>query len=206
MNSFELNKIMGAVFAVLLVVVGLGVIAGMLFEPRPAGVAGYALPEPEAADAPVADVPMEDPLPIRLANASLERGEAASRACSSCHNFEQGGANGIGPNLWDVVMGPKAHIEGFGYSSALQERAAAGEIWDYEALDGFIAAPRQYLPGTSMSYAGLRNAQERANLILYLHSLSDNPAPLPEATEQVDTEAAVEGDAAPAGEAAPAVQ
>lgn len=206
MNSFELNKIMGAVFGVLLVVVGLGVIAGMLFEPRPAGIAGYALPEAEVADAPAADVPMEDPLPIRLANASLERGEAAVRACSSCHSFVQGGPDGIGPNLWDVVMQEKGNNPGFGYSSALQERAAAGEIWDFDALDGFIAAPRQYMPGTSMAYAGLRNAQERANLILYMSSLSDNPPPLPEATEQVDSEAAVEGDAAPEGDTAPAVQ
>jgi cytochrome c len=206
MNSFELNKIMGAVFGVLLVVVGLGVIAGMLFEPRPVGIAGYALPEADVADAPAAEVPMEDPLPIRLANASLERGEAASRACSSCHTFVQGGPNGIGPNLWDVVMGPKAHIAGFGYSSAMQERAAAGEIWDFDALDGFIAAPRQYMPGTSMAYAGLRNAQERANLILYMRSLSDNPPPLPEATEEVDAEAATGGDAAPTGDTAPAVQ
>ena len=76
-------------------------------------------------------------------------------------------------------MGPKAHIEGFGYSSAMQERAAAGEIWDYEALDGFIAGPRQYLPGTSMSYAGLRDAQQRANVILYLDSLAENPRRFP---------------------------
>lgn len=198
MNSFEFNKIMGALFGVALLVVGLSVIAGMLFAPRPAGMAGYPLPEPDAPAAAVAEVPTEDPLPIRLANASLERGETAVRACSSCHSFVQGGANGIGPNLWNVVMGPKAHIDGFGYSAALSERAAADEIWGYEELDGFLAAPRQYLPGTSMSYAGLRNAQDRANIIFYLRSLSDDPAPLPEATAEVDTEAAPEGDAAPA--------
>lgn len=200
MNSFELNKIMGALFGAAMLVLSLGIIAGMLFEPRPAGTAGYPLPEPDAPAAVIADVPAEDPLPIRLANASIERGETAVRACSSCHNFVQGGGNGIGPNLWDVVMGPKAHIEGFGYSAALRERAAAGEVWGFDELDGFLAAPRQYLPGTSMSYAGLRNAQERANIILYMRSLSDDPAPLPEATAEVETEAA------PAGEAAPAAQ
>lgn len=198
MNSFELNKIMGALFAVGLMVVGLSVIAGMLFEPRPAGIAGYALPEPDAPAAAVAEVPMEDPLPIRLANASIERGETAVRACSSCHSFVQGGANGIGPNLWDVVNEGKGNNEGFGYSAALQARAAAGELWGYDELDAFLLSPRNYLPGTSMSYAGLRNAQERANIIYYMRSLSDDPAPLPEATAEVDTEAAPEGGAAPA--------
>jgi cytochrome c len=206
MDSFELNKIMGAVFGVLLLAVGLGVVAGMLFEPRPAGIAGYALPEPEGPVATAADVPADDPLPIRLANASAERGEAATRACTSCHSFEQGGPSRIGPNLWDVVMGPKAHVDGFGYSSAMQERAAAGEIWDFDALDAFFANPRQYMPGTSMTYAGMRNAQDRANLILYMRNLSADPAPLPEATAEVDTEAAPEGEAAPQEENAPAVQ
>ncbi len=201
MNSFELNKIMGAVFGALMLVVGAGVIAGMLFEPRPAGVAGYALPEAEGEVTAAAEAPAEEPVAIRLAAASVERGEAAVRACTSCHTFEQGGPNRIGPNLWDVVMGPKAHADGFGYSGALQERAAAGEVWDYEALDGFIANPRGYMPGTSMTYAGLRNAQERANIIAYMRSLSENPPPLPEVAEAAPAE-----EAAPEAEATPAVQ
>lgn len=180
MNSFELNKIMGAVFGALLFVVGMSVIAGMLFEPRPATHGSLVLPEVEEGAPAVADAPAVEPLPIRLASASLDRGENAVRACASCHTFNQGGDNRVGPNLWDIVEQGKGNNGGFGYSSALAARAAAGEVWGYDELDGFLENPRGYMPGTSMAYAGLRNAQTRADIILYMRSLSDNPAPLPE--------------------------
>lgn len=184
MNSFELNKILGAVLGVLLFVVGMSVLSGMLFEPEPAGVAGYALPLPEGAETQVVEEePAAEPLPVLLASADVARGEAAVRRCTSCHTFEQGGANGVGPNLYDVVGGSMAHLDDFGYSSALAERAAAGGVWGYEELYAFLENPRGYISGTSMAFAGIRDAQERADIVAYLASITENPPPLPEVAE-----------------------
>ncbi len=182
MNSFELNKIMGAILGALLFVVGISVIAGMLFDPRPAQLGEMVLPEPTEDEDAVAEVVEVDPLPVRLANASVERGEGAFRACASCHSIEQGGDHRVGPNLWNVVMSPMADKD-FGYSSALAERGAEGDIWSYESLDAFIENPRGYVSGTSMGYAGLSNVDSRANLLAYLRTMSDDPAPLPEPAE-----------------------
>ena len=190
MNSFELNKIMGAVFGALLFVVGVSVVAGMLFQPRPSQLGDLILPEPVEDAGATAAVVEIDPLPVRLANASVERGEGAFRACASCHTVNPGGENRVGPNLWNIVMAPMGD-RAFNYSSALQERAAAGDVWSFESLDAFIENPRSYLPGTSMAYAGLSNVDTRANLLAYLHSLSDDPVPLPEASED---EAALDGE------------
>ena len=190
MNSFELNKIMGAVFGALLFVVGISVIAGMLFSPRPAELGELALPEPDAEEGEAAEVVEVDPLPVRLANASAERGENAFRACASCHSVDPGGDHRVGPNLWGVVMAPMADKD-FGYSSALEGRGAEGDVWSFESLDAFIENPSNYVSGTSMSYAGLSNVDTRANVLAYLRSLSDDPAPLPEASED---EAALDGE------------
>lgn len=181
MNGFELNKIAGAVLGALLFVVGMSVLSGMLFSPEPAGVAGYALPLPEGTETEVAEeAPAEEPLPVLLASADVSRGQTAVRKCASCHSFDQGGANGVGPNLYDVVGGAKAHLDSFGYSNALAERGAAGELWGYEELYAFLANPRGYVVGTSMAFAGIRSAQERADIIAYLASITENPPPLPE--------------------------
>ena len=162
MNSFELNKIMGAVFGALLFVVGISVVAGMLFQPRPSQLGELILPEPvEDADA-VADVVQVDPLPVRLANASVDRGEAAFRACASCHTVNPGGENRVGPNLWNIVMAPMADRD-FNYSSALAARGAEGDVWSFESLDAFIENPRAYVSGTSMATSIVRRARSMEN-------------------------------------------
>ncbi len=98
----------------------------------------------------------------------------------ACHTFEEGEANRVGPNLYNIVGGPKAHLDGFNYSSALQQRGEAGETWGYEELDAFLEAPRDYIDGTTMAFAGVRDENARATIIAYLASLSENPPPLPE--------------------------
>jgi cytochrome c len=113
---------------------------------------------------------------LLLASADLGAGERAIRACISCHTFDNGGASGTGPNLWDVVGRGVASVGGFGYSSALEAR---GGEWDYAALDAFLENPRGDVDGTAMSYRGVRNDEQRIALIAYLRSLSDSPAPLP---------------------------
>ncbi|WP_082503949.1 cytochrome c family protein [Methylobacterium sp. Leaf117] len=186
MDSFELNKVAGAALGALLFAVGSGFVAELIYHPKPAGNAGYALPEPQpkaaGGGAPEAKV---EPLPIRLASATVDKGQAAAKKCASCHSFEKGGPNKVGPHLWGVVDRQRAHEPGFEYSAALKEK---GGTWTYDELDHFLANPKGYVPGTKMAFAGITSPTERADVIVYLRSLADTPAPLPAA------EAKAEGD------------
>ena len=133
-------------------------------------VAALEEAEPEEA-APAA----QDGVGVLLAQADLDEGAKAARKCAACHSFEEGGANKIGPPLWDIVGREIAALD-FAYSDALAGKVGS---WDYQALDGFLAEPREWAPGTKMAFAGLRKPEERADVILYLRSLSNEPAPLP---------------------------
>ncbi|HEX2480097.1 MAG TPA: cytochrome c family protein [Geminicoccaceae bacterium] len=112
---------------------------------------------------------------VLLAQADVDAGAKSARKCAACHSFEEGGANKIGPPLWGVIGRDVAALD-FAYSDALSEKAGA---WDYQALDAFLAEPREWAPGTKMAFAGIREPEERADVILYLRSLSNEPAPLP---------------------------
>ncbi len=173
MDSFELNKIAGAGLGSALVVMGLKMMAGIAVSPVKPKIPGYDLPGAEVAAAPAAGPAAEADKPIaeRMQVADAGRGERAVGACKACHSFENGGANKVGPNLWKVVDGPKGHIDGFAYSAALKERKAKGENWGTEQLDAFLKKPSAYLAGTSMSYAGVARADQRADIIAYLASL-----------------------------------
>ena len=136
-----------------------------------AAATGEGAPAAATGEAPAAD------LSALLANASAERGQKATRVCQACHSFEQGGPNKIGPDLWDVLGRGIASHEGFSYSGALSEK---GGTWDYENLNTFLSDPRGWAPGTKMAFAGIKKPEDRADVILYLRSLSDSPEPLPE--------------------------
>lgn len=183
MDSFEFNKIAGAVLGLLLFVMSIGIVAEAIFAPPKQVVAGYALPgasEEAAAPAAGAAVAAAEPIAVRLAKADPAKGQANVKACAACHNFEKGAANKVGPVLWNIVERIKGSVEGFNYSAALKERVAKGEHWTYDNLDGFIENPKAYLKGTAMGYAGLGDPMKRAEIIAYLRTLSDNPAPLPQ--------------------------
>jgi cytochrome c len=112
-----------------------------------------------------------------LAIGSVDSGAGVAKKCAACHNFEDGAPNKIGPNLWGVVGRDIAALPDFSYSSALSEKEGD---WSYEALSEFVASPKGWAPGTKMTFAGLKKPQDRADLILYLRSLSGSPEPLPE--------------------------
>ncbi len=140
-----------------------------------------------AAAAPVAPAPAAVPVVVAaalppvsplLASANVANGEAlARRSCGICHSFTEGGRNGVGPNLWNVVGANHAAVAGFNYSAA--NRALSDKPWTYEELNGWLQAPMRYMPGTRMAFAGLADVQQRADIIAYMRTLSSNPQPLP---------------------------
>jgi cytochrome c len=199
MDSFELNKILGAVLGTLLFVMGVGFIAEAIYHPIENRGPGYNLPEPEPTEGgAAAEAEPEVPLGILLASASAERGASAVRPCQSCHTFEEGGPARQGPNLYNIVGAPKAHMEGFGYSDILLQQQAEGQTWTYENLNAFLTNPREYAPGTRMSYSGMRSPEQRADVLAYLQTLSASPVAFPAPEEAPAAEAPAEGDA-PAG-------
>jgi cytochrome c len=197
MDSFELNKIIGAILGTLLFVMGAGFLAEAIYEPIEGRGPGYELPDPEEGHGgPVVEEPVID-LGTLLAAANAEQGKGtASSRCGSCHNFDEGAGNKQGPALWGVVGRPIASHAGFTYSGALSEHAA--DAWTYENLNAFIHAPQDFASGTKMTFAGLKNDQERANVIAYLSTLSASPLPFPPpAPAEPTTAEAAAADGAP---------
>lgn len=199
MNSFELNKIFGAILGTLVFVMGVGFIADEIYAPIEGRGADYALPEPAAeGEAGGEDTPGVPSIAARMQTASAEEGESLITRCQSCHDYSPANENRVGPGIYGIVGHPIASHEGFSYSDALAALGEAGEIWDYEHLDAFIENPRAHVPGTLMTFAGLADPEDRANLIAFLRENSDDPYPLPEAPAE---EAPAEGEAAAEGEA-----
>ena len=175
MASF--NTMAGCFLAAALFAMVVGKVSNALVNPhhldKPAIAVADAAPEQAAAAAP-AELP---PIGPKLKDANVEKGKALFvQQCFTCHTIDKGGANKVGPNQWDIVGRKKASHEGFSYSSALQ---AKGGDWTYEDIDHMIFKPTAYVKGTKMAFAGLPKAQERADVIAYLRSMADTPAPLP---------------------------
>ena len=170
MDSVELNKIAGAVFFTLLVYLGVQNLGAVMFATEPANPEAYVVEgvEEEGAVAQAALVEEIVPIADLLQTASIEKGQKVAKKCISCHSFDAGGANKIGPALYGIVDRAIGQHGGFTYSGAL---AGMDGAWDYEALNGFLENPKKYAAGTNMAFAGLRKAKDRANIIAYLDSL-----------------------------------
>jgi len=181
MDSWEWNKIAGAVLGTLMFVVVVKIATEEIFKvPEPAKP-GYVV-EGVKEEAPAGGTTVaaaEEPLPdwgTELPKASVSDGKQISARCEQCHDLSKGGPNKIGPNLWGVVGRPRASHPGFEYSSAMKSK---GGSWSYDELFKFLKSPGSYIPGTKMSFAGLRSSQDRVSLIAYLRTQSDSPAPIP---------------------------
>jgi cytochrome c len=183
MDSFEMNKIIGALLGTVFIMFSISIVSEGLFSAPSPETPGYAIAaaEPEAGGASEATSAGEEPIAVRMQSADAAAGEALFKRCATCHTDDAGGANKIGPNLWNIVNRPIAGHEGFSYSAGMKEFAAAEKAWDYDHLDHFIAAPKAVVKGTAMSFAGLKSPTDRANLIAYLRTTADTQAPLPEA-------------------------
>jgi cytochrome c len=181
MDSFEINKILGALLFTCLCLLSLNIAAEAVFHPAKPAKPGYevAATEPAAGDhGPAAKEP-DEPIEKLLASATVEKGANAAKKCAACHTFGKGEPNRVGPNLYGVVGRPKA-TGGFDYSAALKGK---GGNWTVEDLDKFLTNPKSFAPGTKMSFAGLPRGGERADVIAFLNSKADNPAPLPKAAD-----------------------
>src|SRR5947209_14652448 len=170
------NTIAGWVLFAGIVALGSSIVAGeMLHSERPEKM-GYPIEgvEAEAGGAAAAEQPIE----VYLAKADPAKGQQVFNKCMACHNADKGGANQLGPNLWNVLGEPIGQGKGFAFSDALSKK---GGNWNWDNLSQWLTSPRAFAPGTKMTFAGLGNPEDRANVMAFLNSHSDSPQPLPKA-------------------------
>ncbi len=180
MNTFQINKILGLVLGTLLFLQAVHIVDGNF---TPAKVA-----KPGSEVAVKEEQPAGAPIETLLASASPDRGAQVAKQCEACHNFQEGQGPKVGPGLYGVVGRPVASMSGYNYTAALKK---LGGNWTFDALNKWLTKPSADAPGTAMTFAGLSNEKQRADVVAYLNTLSAHPLPLP----------TVQGAAAPAANA-----
>ena len=182
------NTIAGWVLFAGIVALGSSIVAGEVFHSERPEKMGYPIEGVvlDGGEGPAA----EEPIAVYLAKADPAKGQAVFNKCVACHTIDKGGANQLGPNLWGVLGEPIGKGHGFAFSAALAEK---GGTWNWNNLSDWLKSPKAFAPGTKMTFAGLSNPQDRANLMAFMNSKSDAPQPLPAAPAQ-----ATAGGSAPA--------
>ncbi len=193
MDSWEWNKIAGAVLGTMIFILVLRIASDAIFEVPPPAKPGYTVPgvpSQTVAKAGAPSAPAAEALPdwgTELPKASVADGKKIAERCQQCHDLTKGGPNKIGPNLWNIVGRARASLASFSYSSAM---TANHDPWTYDKLFVYLKLPAAMVPGTKMSFAGLSSAQDRINLIAYLRTLADTPATIPAPAPSKSTAAA----------------
>jgi len=200
MNSY-VNMGVGALLGTVFVLMSVSIASEGIFSSEPPEKEGFTIVAAEGGEEGAAgggEAAAGTPIATLLASADAGAGETIFKKCASCHTSEKGGPNKVGPNLYDVVNRPIASHAGFSYSAGMTTFSEGQKIvWDFSHLNFFLEAPKKHVPGTAMGFAGLKKEDERANLIAYLRTLSDNPAALPTASSEGAAATGTDG-AAPA--------
>ena len=182
MSGFEVNKIFAAILVALIILFIISNIGNIIIsiDKDEKIETAYIIDIPDSNNrSTTSSAVMEeniDPVSSLLITASIINGEKIFKKCASCHNYKKNSKSKIGPNLWDIINNSKGNSAGFAYSNDL---AKFGGIWTYEELGQFLYKPKNFIKGTKMNFAGLKNVKDRADLILWLRQQSDSPAPLP---------------------------
>ena len=181
MDSFELNKIIGAVLLTALIIIGIGKFTDILFhveKPKESAykVEGLEVASTTASGQEAAKVVEAVDIKALLAMGDLAHGEKVFKKCTACHMIAAGGKNMIGPNLWSVIGRQAGVVSDYKYSKAM---VAYGKEWTFEEMKSYLIKPQAYVKGTKMAFAGLRKEKDRASVILYMNSKSDSPKALP---------------------------
>ena len=179
MDSFEINKIVGAILMVALLIIGIGKLSDVIFHVEKPETPGYVVDVEESKTVSSATkVSVEEKIDIEalMAMGDLTHGEKVFKTCAACHSIVKGGKNNIGPALYNVVGRKIGVVEDYKYSKAL---ASYDKEWTFEELNGYLIKPAKWIKGTKMAFAGLRKEKDRASVIKYLNQNSDNPIPLP---------------------------
>ena len=183
MSSLEVNKIIASLIIAFLIIVFISATGDILVKKQGINdgndLTAYLvdIPEKDTYDSETTKkLAVTEPISPFLINASIKKGEKLFKKCSACHSYSKDGANKVGPNLWNLINRPKGSINAFSYSKSLSE---FGGKWTFEELSEFLYKPKQYIEKTKMNFAGLKEAQDRADLILFIRGQSDEPVPLP---------------------------
>jgi cytochrome c len=205
-DELGFNKIAGAALATGLAIFGLGELSNIIFKYEPPAKQGYAIAvASEGGGGAAVEAPID--WGTELPKADVNAGKTVIAKCQSCHNFDQGGPNMTGPNLYGVLGRAPGSHPGFAYSDGMKAFGAKQPTWDFEHINDFITAPQKYIDGTKMTFVGLKQRQDRINVIAYLHTLGSNlpiPAPNPAATATAAAGAGASGAAASGASAAAA--
>jgi cytochrome c len=182
MDSDNSNKVLMAVLATCLTLVAVNIAAGAIFAPEKPAKPGYEIAVQEApADQKAGGPAPEEPIEVALQKSDPKRGQGSAKVCLACHTFAKGEPNKVGPNLWGVVGRKRDSEPGFNYSAAMK---AKGGSWTWDELNKFLTNPRGYIPGTAMTFSGFSRESQRADVINFLHTLSDKPLDLPQTAQK----------------------
>ena len=177
MDSFEINKLITAVFLVVLVVFGVGKISDLIFEVKKPDIEGYKVEgKVDSTTAELTSTESQVDITALLAMGDIEHGKKVFKKCAACHSIKQGGGNKIGPKLWNVMFRPVGAVSDYKYSKALSNYK---KDWNWEEMNGFLIKPSKWISNNKMGFAGLKSEKDRASVILYLNQNGDNPRALP---------------------------
>lgn len=199
MSGMDFNKLFAAILVAAIIAMFAGFIARETVQAERPEKNAFSITVTEVSGAGgAAAASKPEPILALLASADPAKGESAGKACAACHSFGKGEPGRVGPNLYGIVNNKHAHAEGFAYSDAM--KALHDKTWTYAELNGFLWNPAKHIPGTKMTFAGIKKPEQRADVIAWLRTLADSPAPLPDQSA-IDAEAA---ENAPAEAATPA--